>query len=106
MCHCGCEDHLQHCPRHRPPPLHLRRHRGAAVQGEVLDVLRPDPARGGDLPGRVLRLQGRGHRRPDRGGAETLDQERVQLRQRHQGHAYSLRSRHIRGLAGVRLDSP
>ena len=106
MCHRGCEDHLQHCPRHRPPPLHLRRHRGPALQGEVLDVFRPDSAGGGDLSGRVLRLQGWSHWRSDRGGAETLDQERVQLRQRHPGHAHTLRGGHFRGLAGVRLEQP
>ena len=95
MCHSGCEDHRQHRAGHGAAPLHVRRHWGPVVQGEVLDVFRPDPAGRGVLSGGVLHLQGRGGGGPDRGGAETLVQERVQLRQCSQGDVDSLRCGHI-----------
>lgn len=31
---CGGENHLQHHAGHLPPPVHVRRHRGSALQGQ------------------------------------------------------------------------
>ena len=35
VCDRCAQDHLQHPPRHLPPPVHVRGHRGPNVQGKI-----------------------------------------------------------------------